>query len=104
LNNKKISNVGSKIQVLAVSGVHVTDIDLAGKTLVPSFRDGRAYFSNFASQVIGTQLLLPPNASAKYIAKTIEMVKQWNTAENRALTGWILGNGFDDSVITENAS
>ena len=53
LNNKKISIVGSKIQVLAVSGVHVTDIDLAGKTLVPSFRDGRAYFSNFASLVIG---------------------------------------------------
>ena len=31
----------------------------------------------------------------------IEILKDWNTPENRALTGWIFGMGFDDSVLKE---
>jgi len=31
----------------------------------------------------------------------ISVLKKWNTPENRALTGWIFGTGFDDSVLKE---
>ena len=31
----------------------------------------------------------------------VRILKEWNTPENRALTGWIFGAGFDDSVLEE---
>lgn len=77
-------------------------IDLQGKTLLPGFIDGHAHFDSFASQAIGAQILPPPDAGAKDIPTLINILKEWNTPENRALTGWIFGIGFDDSVLLEN--
>ncbi|MDP5081248.1 MAG: amidohydrolase, partial [Winogradskyella sp.] len=65
------------------------------------FIDGHAHFANFAAQAIGAQILPPPDAGAKNIPTLIEILKDWNTPENRALTGWIFGSGFDDSVLEE---
>ncbi|MBT8292303.1 MAG: amidohydrolase, partial [Eudoraea sp.] len=50
---------------------------------------------------IGGLLLAPPDANVDDIPKLIEVMKNWNTPENRALTGWIFGTGFDDSVLRE---
>jgi len=77
-------------------------IDLKGNTLLPGFIDGHAHFDSFASQAIGAQILPPPDAGAKDIPALINILKEWNTPENRALTGWIFGLGFDDSVLAEN--
>jgi hypothetical protein len=76
-------------------------VDLQGRTLLPGFIDGHAHFDNFASQAIGAQILPPPDAGAKDIPTLINILKEWNTPENRALTGWIFGLGFDDSVLEE---
>jgi predicted amidohydrolase YtcJ len=76
-------------------------IDLKGRTLLPGFIDGHAHFDSFASQAIGAQILPPPDAGAKDIPTLINILKEWNTPENRALTGWIFGLGFDDSVLEE---
>ncbi len=101
VTNDKISFVGSKAEAIAMAGESVSHIDLAGKVLMPGFIDGHAHFSNFSSQAIGAQLLPPPDAGAKDIPTVIALLKEWNTPDNRALTGWIFGTGFDDSVITE---
>jgi len=76
-------------------------IDLKGKTLLPGFIDGHAHFDNFSTQAIGAKILPPPDAGAKNIPTLINILKEWNTPENRALTGWIFGIGFDDSVLDE---
>jgi hypothetical protein len=55
---------------------------------VPGFIDGHAHFSNFSAQAIGAQILPPPDAGAKDIPTLITILKEWNTPENRALTGW----------------
>jgi predicted amidohydrolase YtcJ len=101
VSEKKITFVGSKEQALANAGEDHVSIDLAGKTLMPGFIDGHAHFSNFAAQAIGAQLLPPPDAGAKDIPSIIKLLKEWNTPQNRALTGWVFGTGFDDSVIAE---
>ncbi len=74
---------------------------LKEKHFLPGFIDGHAHFSSFATQAIGAQILPSPDAKADDIPKLIEILKEWNTPENRALTGWIFGMGFDDSVLKE---
>ena len=69
--------------------------------MLPGFIDAHAHFSNFSSQAIGAQILPPPDAGANNMAAIIKILKDWNTPENRALTGWIFGAGFDDSVLEE---
>jgi len=76
-------------------------IDLKGKTLLPGFIDGHAHFDSFSSQAIGAQILPPPDAGANDIPTLINILKEWSTPENRVLTGWIFGIGFDDSVLKE---
>jgi hypothetical protein len=97
----KISFIGTQAEAMKVAGSNRLMSDLQGKTLLPGFIDGHAHFANFASQAIGAQLLPPPDAGAKDIPTLIQILKDWNTEENRALTGWIFGTGFDDSVLEE---
>lgn len=96
-----ISFVGSKKQAIEVAGESAKQIDLEGQTLLPGLIDGHAHFTAFATQAIGAQILPPPDAGAKDIPTLINILKEWNTTEHRALTGWIFGIGFDDSVLKE---
>ncbi|WP_370392331.1 amidohydrolase [uncultured Winogradskyella sp.] len=97
----KISFVGESSKAMNVAGPGHKMIDLKGKTLVPGFIDGHAHFSNFSSQAIGALLLPSPDGKANNMDSLIEILKEWNTPENRAYTGWIWGTGFDDSVLEE---
>lgn len=97
----KISFVGESSKAMNVAGPGHKMIDLKGKTLVPGFIDGHAHFSNFSSQAIGALLLPSPDGKANDMNSLIEILKEWNTPENRAYTGWIWGTGFDDSVLEE---
>jgi hypothetical protein len=97
----KIVFVGSSQEAMETAGKGHKMIDLNGKTMLPGFIDGHAHFANFSAQAIGAQLLPPPDAGAKDIPSIINLLKEWDTPENRSLTGWIFGTGFDDSVIEE---
>ena len=92
---------GSLEEANNIAGKTPTKIDLQGGTLVPGFIDGHCHFANYGLQAIGAQLLAPPDANVDDIPTLIETLKTWNTPENRALTGWIFGTGFDDSVLKE---
>ena len=97
----KIIFVGDSKKAMEVAGIGHQMIDLKGKTLLPGLIDGHAHFANFGIQAIGAQILPPPDAGANNIPALIAILKEWNTEENRALTGWIFGSGFDDSVLEE---
>lgn len=101
VKNKKIKFVGSSKAAMKIAGNGHQIINLEGKTLLPGFIDGHAHFASFSAQAIGAKILPPPDAGAKDIATLIAILKTWNTPENRALTGWIFGMGFDDSVLKE---
>ncbi len=92
---------GTKADALKRFKGKAEEVDLQGNTMVPGLIDGHAHFGNFSSQAIGAQILPPPDAGANNIPALIEILKEWNTPENRALTGWIFGAGFDDSVLEE---
>ncbi|MCF6225759.1 MAG: amidohydrolase [Xanthomonadales bacterium] len=99
--NGKIVFVGSKTQA-DKSYNNAQQQDLNGKTMLPGFIDAHSHFANFGLQAVGAQILPPPDAGANNIPALIEILKQWGTPENIALTGWIFGMGFDDSVLEEN--
>lgn len=101
VKDKIIQFVGSKVEAMKIIGNNVKSIDLKGNTLLPGFIDGHAHFASFSAQAIGAKILPPPDAGAKDIPSLIEILKKWNTPDNRALTGWIFGMGFDDSVLEE---
>ncbi|MAY84027.1 MAG: amidohydrolase [Flavobacteriales bacterium] len=100
-NDGKIVFVGSLAEARKSYEIQ-NKSDLNGKTLLPGLIDGHAHFSSFSTQAIGAQILPPPDAGANNISALIEILKAWNTPENRELTGWIFGLGFDDSVLEEN--
>ncbi len=97
----KILFAGDAKEAMQVAGKGHIMMDLQGRTLVPGFIDGHAHFANFGLQAVGAQLLAPPDADVANIPKLIEVLRAWNTPENRSLTGWIFGTGFDDSVLEE---
>ena len=101
VKDKIIQFLGSKEEAMKIVGNNFKSIDLKGNTLLPGFIDGHAHFASFSAQAIGAQILPPPDAGAKDIPSLIEILKKWNTPANRALTGWIFGMGFDDSVLEE---
>jgi predicted amidohydrolase YtcJ len=98
----KIVFVGDKATALQKFDGNAKQLNLEGKTMLPGFIDGHAHFSFFATQAIGAQILPPPDAGANNIPALISILKEWNTPENRDLTGWIFGMGFDDSILEEN--
>jgi hypothetical protein len=97
----RIIYTGNKADALKRFEGKAEIVDLNGKTMLPGFIDAHAHFGNFSSQAIGAQILPPPDAGANNIDSLIKILKDWNTPENRALTGWIFGAGFDDSVLEE---
>ena len=97
----RIIFTGSKADAMKRFEGKADEVDLQGKTMLPGFIDAHAHFSNFSSQAIGAQILPPPDAGANNIDAIVSILKEWNTPENRALTGWIFGAGFDDSVLEE---
>lgn len=100
--NGRIAFVGASEEAMERAGAGHAMVDLKGKTLIPGLIDGHAHFANFSLQAVAAQLLPPPDATAANIPALIDILKAWNTPENRELTGWIFGSGFDDSVLEEN--
>lgn len=101
VRDDKILFVGSLIEAKAKASEGYEYKDLKGNTLLPGLIDAHAHFASFSAQAIGAKILPPPDAGAKDIPTLITILKAWNTSENRALTGWIFGMGFDDSVLEE---
>jgi predicted amidohydrolase YtcJ len=97
----EIIYTGSLETAREIAGKGYIEHSLNGGTLLPGFIDGHAHFAAFAGQAIGAHILPPPDSGAKDIPTLIDILNQWNTPENRALTGWIFGIGFDDSVLEE---
>jgi len=101
IRNGTIEFAGASAEAMKKAGPGHKMANLEGKTLLPGFIDGHAHFGNFGLQAVGALLLAPPDAACKDIPTLIQTLKEWNTPENRALTGWIFGTGFDDSVLEE---
>jgi predicted amidohydrolase YtcJ len=101
VRDDKILFVGLLKEAKAIAGEGYKRKNLEGSTLLPGFIDGHAHFANFSVQAIGAKILPSPDGKAENIPLLLDILRTWNTPKNRALTGWIFGMGFDDSVLEE---
>lgn len=101
IKDGKIIFVGSKADSDKIKGDRTAMNDLKGQTLFPGFIDSHAHFAGFPVQAIGAKILPPPDAGVTNIPLLQKTLKEWVTPENIALTGWIFGMGYDESVMEE---
>ncbi|KYP13142.1 amidohydrolase [Flavihumibacter sp. CACIAM 22H1] len=97
----KIVFTGTKNGAGDFQGDSTEMLDLQGKSLYPGFIDAHAHFGAFSLQAIGANLLPPPDGTVVDIASLVQTLKAWASPENIALTGWIFGTGYDESVLKE---
>jgi len=74
-------------------------VSLAGKTLMPGFIDGHAHVQQFGAQAIGANLLAPPDGEVNTIDDVVAKLRAFGQGPDVAMTGWIYGVGFDDSLL-----
>ncbi len=82
-------------------------VDLNGKTMLPAFLDGHGHFFNVGFTSMAANILPPPDGPGADFNSIIETVRTYQQSEEgKYLTGklgWIIGNGYDDSQLSENA-
>ena len=99
VDDGRIAYVGSKAEALKRQGPGTVLKDLGGRTLMPGFIDGHAHAMQFGAQAIGANLLAPPDGTVKTIDDVVEKLKAFGAGPDVALTGWIFGTGYDDSLL-----
>ena len=99
VDDGKITYVGTKAEALKRQGADTVLKDLGGRTLMPGFIDGHAHVQQFGAQAIGANLLAPPDGTVNTIDDVIERLKVFGAGPDVALTGWIYGTGYDDSLL-----
>lgn len=103
LKDGKILFAGSKAEAEKLKSSTTQMNDLQGKTLVPGFIDPHSHFAGFSAQAVIANLLAAPDGNCNRMDDLINELKNWHAKNGTDKTqGWILGIGFDDSVLKEN--
>jgi predicted amidohydrolase YtcJ len=99
VDDGRITFVGSKAEALRQKAEGTVVRDLGGKTLMPGFIDGHAHAQQFGTQAVGANLLAPPDGTVNTVDDLVERLKAFAAGPDAALTGWIFGVGYDDSLL-----
>jgi predicted amidohydrolase YtcJ len=83
----------------AHKGAATRSVDLGGKTLAPGFIDGHAHGQQYGTQAVGANLLAPPDGEVNTMDDLVAKMKTFADGPDVALTGWIFGMGYDDSLL-----
>ena len=98
----KILAVGSKADIEKAHKGNTTEVvDLAGKTLMPSFLDGHSHYINSLTVASQAKLYAPPAGPGKDVDSIIATLKQFATERNIPKGEMIMGYGYDDTVMPD---
>jgi predicted amidohydrolase YtcJ len=93
----RILAVGSEKEVLAAAGSNTTVQDLNGQALLPGFIDAHGHVSMTAKLIADANVASPPVGPIENIDQLVAAMKSQPVNER----GWILGLGYDDSLLAE---
>lgn len=97
----KIAAVGTKADMLTMSGAATRIVDLQGKTMLPGFIDGHSHFFQGAMIADYVNVSAPPVGSGSSIADIIVALQQ-HVASKPLLPGeWLIGYGYDGTVLSD---
>ena len=91
----RIAFVGAKAQALAAVG-DATDIDLAGRTMLPGFIDSWGHFTLLAQQTLGVNLAYFSDTPPHDKAAVIGLLKRTSP-----FNGWIVGYGYIAALLAD---
>ena len=99
--NGKILAVGSDAEIAAHTGSGTRVVDLQGKTVVPGFIDAHGHFPESGNVALyAADLNSPPIGATESMANLIESVAK--KAEETPAGEWVVGVGYDDTLIEEH--
>ena len=98
IQNKKIVWIGSHTEAKKIQGQH---IDYHNQAILPGFIDahGHASYLAFATQV--ANIASPPVGEVKTIKDLQENLKKFIKESNLKPGEWVMGLGYDDSLLAE---
>lgn len=101
VSDGKIMAVGDASTILNLKGRRTTVVDLDGRTLMPGFMDAHGHFA-FQSMIQGYANIAPsPVGPVNAIEVLLKVLKSHQEKKNIKKGEWILGWGFDDSLLEE---
>ncbi|MFO1088003.1 MAG: amidohydrolase family protein [Hyphomicrobiales bacterium] len=97
----KILFAGSRAEAMKMTDGSTEMVDLAGKTLLPSFIDGHSHYINSLLVANQAQVYAPPSGNGKDVPSIIAEIKKF--AEERKIPKgeMIMAYGYDDSVMPD---
>jgi predicted amidohydrolase YtcJ len=101
--NGRIVYVGDKKGASTVLGSQFKTISLHGKTMLPGFIDAHGHVYMVGLQALSANLLPPPDGQARNVSQLISILNESRSTEKgqfmETKTGWIVGFGYDDSLL-----
>lgn len=96
----RVQAVGHRGDIEALAGPGTRVVDLQGKTLIPGFVDAHSHFlATGAAEAFSVDLSSAPVGTVKNIDEIVARLKR--KAESTPKGEWILGYGYDDTLVTE---
>ena len=96
----KILAVGARAEVeKAHKGAATKSIDLAGRTLTPSFIDAHSHYINSLLVANQCKLYAPPAGPGKDVESIVAELKKFAADRRIAKGDMIMGYGYDDTVM-----
>lgn len=95
----KIIAVGSLADVTELAGDNVSQRDLDGTTMLPGLIDAHGHISYTSLNMAAANVSSPPVGPAQDIAAVVRLLSE--QADKTPGEGWILGWGYDDSLLAE---
>ncbi|MFC3172864.1 amidohydrolase [Novosphingobium bradum] len=96
----RVLALGSEAAMARLRGKATRVVDLAGQTLLPGFIDAHGHLTALARMAAMVPLASPPVGPVTDIAGLQAALRERLKAQPG--DGWIVGNGYDDSLLAEH--
>jgi predicted amidohydrolase YtcJ len=101
VRGEHIVAVGGAELVLRYRGDRTRVVELGDTALLPGFVDAHGHFSATARLSDFVNLSSPPVGAAENIDDIVKLLQQRIAATEMPAGGWVLGYGYDDSLLAE---
>jgi predicted amidohydrolase YtcJ len=100
IEEDRIVAVGSEEDVQPWRSRADVELDLAGRTVVPGFIEAHGHFPGAGLAAVAADLNSPPIGAVRSISQALEALEKLDAI--RPGDGWLLGFGYDDTMLEEN--
>lgn len=92
----RIHSVGTKLELRAIGGPDIEEVDLQGRTLMPAFIDAHSHITALAGTLAYADL-----SRAKSFAEIKTILRSFQVEHGLKKGDWIIGFGYDHNRLAE---